>query len=74
VFAAKWLSVRALTSAMHAPEAGADAANASAIAQFLGVLRGRQNAQGGFGLWSATPDADPFVSAYAMHVLLDARD
>ncbi|OXI68046.1 alpha-2-macroglobulin [Burkholderia sp. AU28863] len=74
VFAAKWLSARALTSAMHAPEAGVDAANASAIAQFLGVLRTRQNAQGGFGLWSATPDADPFVSAYAMHVLLDARE
>ena len=73
VFAAKWLSVRALTSAMHAADAGADATNVAAITQFLGVLRGRQNAQGGFGLWSATPDADPFVSAYAMHVLLDAR-
>ncbi|AOI87700.1 alpha-2-macroglobulin family protein [Burkholderia pseudomultivorans] len=74
LFASNWLSVRALTSAMHAPEAGADAANANAVAQFFGVLRGRQNAQGGFGLWSATPDADPFVSAYAMHVLIDARE
>ncbi|MGS0894645.1 MG2 domain-containing protein [Burkholderia stagnalis] len=74
LFASKWLSVRALTNALHAPDAGADAANASAIASFLGVLRGRQNAQGGFGLWSATPDAEPFVSAYAMHVLIDARE
>ncbi|MDS0858746.1 alpha-2-macroglobulin [Burkholderia pseudomultivorans] len=74
LFASNWLSVRALTSAMHAPEAGADAANANAVAQFFGVLRGRQNAQGGFGLWSATPDADPFVSAYAMHVLIDGRE
>ncbi|MGK8206948.1 MG2 domain-containing protein [Burkholderia cenocepacia] len=74
LFASNWLSVRALTSAMHAPESGADAANANAVAQFFGVLRGRQNAQGGFGLWSATPDADPFVSAYAMHVLIDARE
>ncbi|KVG65293.1 alpha-2-macroglobulin family protein [Burkholderia pseudomultivorans] len=74
LFASNWLSVRALTSAMHAPEAGADAANANAVAQFFGVLRGRQNGQGGFGLWSATPDADPFVSAYAMHVLIDARE
>ncbi|VWB33645.1 alpha-2-macroglobulin [Burkholderia pseudomultivorans] len=74
LFASNWLSVRALTSAMHAPEAGADAANANAVAQFFGVLRSRQNAQGGFGMWSATPDADPFVSAYAMHVLIDARE
>ena len=43
VFAAKWLSVRALTSAMHAADAGADATNVAAITQFLGVLRGRQN-------------------------------
>lgn len=74
LFASKWLSVRALTSALHAPEAGADAANAQALAQFYSVLRTRQNTQGGFGLWSATPDADPFVSAYAMHVLIDARE
>ena len=48
VFAAKWLSVRALTSAMHAADAGADATNVAAITQPR-VLRGRQNAQGGFG-------------------------
>ncbi|MYM53559.1 hypothetical protein, partial [Pseudomonas aeruginosa] len=24
--------------------------------------------------WTATPDADPFVSAYTMHVLIDARE
>jgi uncharacterized protein YfaS (alpha-2-macroglobulin family) len=40
----------------------------------LDVLRARQNAQGGFGLWTQTPDSVPFVSAYAMHVLLEARD
>ncbi|MEX3613381.1 MAG: hypothetical protein VB141_05720 [Burkholderia gladioli] len=72
LFAAKWLSLQALTSARHAPPPNADAANAEAIRRFLEVLRTRQNSQGGFGVWSATPDADPFVSAYAMHVLIDA--
>jgi uncharacterized protein YfaS (alpha-2-macroglobulin family) len=38
------------------------------------ALRSRQNEQGGFGLWSATLDSEPFVSAYAMHFLLEARD
>jgi alpha-2-macroglobulin len=40
----------------------------------IAVLRSRQNEQGGFGLWTATPDANAFVSAYAMHFLLEARD
>jgi alpha-2-macroglobulin len=40
----------------------------------IDALRTRQNAQGGFGLWTATPEAEPFVSAYAMHFLLEARD
>ncbi len=48
--------------------------NDEALAKFLAVLHSRQNEQGGFGLWSATPDSEPFVSAYAMHFLLEARD
>jgi uncharacterized protein YfaS (alpha-2-macroglobulin family) len=40
----------------------------------IDVLRSRQNAQGGFGLWTQTPDSEPFVSAYVMHFLLEARD
>ncbi len=40
----------------------------------IDVLRSRQNAQGGFGLWTQTPDSEPFVSAYTMHFLLEARD
>ncbi|WP_242108645.1 alpha-2-macroglobulin family protein [Luteimonas aquatica] len=40
----------------------------------LGVLRSRQNADGGFGLWLATPDVDPFVSAYATLYLVEARE
>ena len=47
---------------------------ADALAAQIDVLRSRQNEQGGFGLWTATPDSEPFVSAYTMHFLLEARD
>ena len=40
----------------------------------LNVLRSRQNAEGGFGLWDASVGADEFVSVYAVHMLLEARD
>ncbi len=40
----------------------------------IDVLRSRQNAQGGFGLWTRTPESEPFISAYVMHFLLEARD
>jgi uncharacterized protein YfaS (alpha-2-macroglobulin family) len=45
-----------------------------AVTRQIDALRTRQNAQGGFGLWTATPESEPFVSAYAMHFLLEARD
>ncbi len=38
------------------------------------VLRTRQNAEGGFGLWAASVQADEFASVYAVHLLLEARD
>jgi uncharacterized protein YfaS (alpha-2-macroglobulin family) len=38
------------------------------------VLRSRQNADGGLGMWSATPDADAFISAYAGLYLIEARE
>ena len=38
------------------------------------VLRSRQNAEGGFGLWTASVEADEFASAYAYHLLLEARE
>ncbi|NOT14732.1 MAG: alpha-2-macroglobulin [Methylotenera sp.] len=40
----------------------------------LSVLRSRQNAEGGFGLWDASVEADAFASVYAIHMLLEARD
>ncbi|WP_407275795.1 alpha-2-macroglobulin [Halothiobacillus sp. DCM-1] len=55
-------------------ESAAAAARAPAsLAQALATLRTRQNSEGGFGLWAATPDADPFVSVYALSFMLQAR-
>lgn len=48
--------------------------SADAMAKLLDVLHARQNSEGGFGLWAATPDSEPFVSAYAMNFLLEARE
>jgi uncharacterized protein YfaS (alpha-2-macroglobulin family) len=40
----------------------------------LRTLRTRQNAQGGFGLWTASVQADEFASIYAVHLMLEARE
>jgi alpha-2-macroglobulin len=40
----------------------------------LRVLRTRQNAQGGFGLWNASVQADEFASVYAVHLMMEARE
>ncbi|RQO36440.1 alpha-2-macroglobulin [Herminiimonas sp. KBW02] len=37
-------------------------------------LRTRQNAEGGFGLWTASIESDEFVSVYAAHLLLEAHE
>jgi len=73
-FAAKWLSARVLTKPTDRQFAAEGTTGADKTAAFFDLLRSRQNAQGGFGLWNARQDADPFVSTYAMHVLLDARE
>jgi len=67
--ASKWSAVPVI--ARQLPQAAND--NTPLMRQ-IDVLRTRQNAQGGFGLWTATPESEPFVSAYAMHFLLEARD
>ena len=59
------------------PEFGKAGAKAQAARNFedtLRVLRTRQNAEGGFGLWTADVQADEFASVYAVHLLLEARD
>jgi uncharacterized protein YfaS (alpha-2-macroglobulin family) len=44
------------------------------VAALFDTLHARQNAQGGFGLWAATPDTNGFITDYAVHYLLEARD
>ena len=53
-----------------------DGANKSqqAFASAVGVLRSRQNAEGGFGLWTASVEADEYASVYALHMLIEARE
>ena len=38
------------------------------------ILRQRQNADGGFGLWAANPVVEPEVAVYAADYLLEAKD
>jgi len=45
-----------------------------AAAALLAVLRSRQNAEGGFGLWAASVGADEFASVYALHWLIEAHE
>jgi uncharacterized protein YfaS (alpha-2-macroglobulin family) len=58
------------------PEFGSSTPQAAgrAMDEALRVLRSRQNAQGGFGLWSASVQADEFASVYAVHMMLEARE
>ena len=70
----KWPQVKVFAEALQPAQGERKLSNDEALAQFLDVLHARQNGQGGFGLWSATPDADPFVSTYAMHFMLEARE
>ena len=39
----------------------------------LDVLRSRQNGDGAFGLWSSSPQPDPFVTPYVVQYLLEAK-
>jgi uncharacterized protein YfaS (alpha-2-macroglobulin family) len=68
--ASKWMSVPIFQRALQPSRAK----SAPSLAGQIDALRSRQNGEGGFGVWAATPDADPFISAYAMNFLLEARD
>ncbi len=71
---AKWPVVPVFARALQPVVGDRTIGNDTAVLDFLDVLHSRQNSAGGFGLWSATPDAEPFVSTYAMNFLLEARD
>ena len=44
------------------------------LSSLFNTLRARQNGDGGFGTWTASPDVDPLISAYAVLVLVEARE
>lgn len=70
----KWPVVPVFAHVLEPATKDKKLSNDEALARFLDVLHTRQNGEGGFGFWVATPDADPFVSAYAMNFLIEARD
>ncbi|MBA2078486.1 alpha-2-macroglobulin [Rhodanobacter sp. PCA2] len=74
IVVAKWPVVPVFSHALQPAFGDKTIGNDQALAKFLDVLHSRQNGAGGFGLWSATPDADPFVSDYAMNFLIEARE
>ena len=43
-------------------------------ANVLAVISTRQNSEGAIGNWKATPQADPFVTAYTLHYMLELKD
>lgn len=55
-------------------QTGAKLPVARTLEDTLRVLRTRQNAEGGFGIWNASVQPDEFVSVYAVHMLMEARE
>jgi len=74
VVAARWAAIPAFARAMQSSLSDKNPVGLDALASQIDALRSRQNSSGGFGVWAATQDADPFISAYAVHFLLEARD
>ncbi len=72
--AARWAAIPAFARAMQPALTDRKLGPADALAAQIDALRSRQNSSGGFGVWAATQDADPFISAYAVNFLLEARD
>jgi len=70
----RWPQVPLFQHALQPAFGDRKVGNAELLSRSLDVLRSRQNGQGGFGLWTATPDSEPFVSAYVVHFLLEARE
>ena len=57
------------------PEFGINPAQAEAtFEKVLDMLRSRQNEEGAYGLWAANAHVDDYVSVYAQHFLIDARE
>ena len=57
------------------PEFGITTAEAAtSFGKVVDMLRSRQNEEGAYGLWAGNAHVDQFVSVYAQHFLLDARE
>ena len=57
------------------PEFGIGSAQAATTTgKVLDMLRSRQNEEGAYGLWAANTHVSPYVSVYAQHFLLEARE
>lgn len=48
--------------------------DADPIGSTVAMLQSRANAQGGFGLWSSSPETAEFPTVYAAHFLIEAKD
>lgn len=68
-----WPAAQAFVPALQPVYEDKPISNADALNHFLATLQTRQNGEGGFGLWAATPTSLPFISDYAMNFLLEAR-
>lgn len=44
------------------------------LSQIISILRGRQNAEGAFGFWSANSHVSNYQSTYALHFLTETRE
>ena len=65
---------KALPALVFTPPATLAAGKSLAIDTAISIMAQRQNAQGGFGLWSANPIVSPLVSSYATDFLLEAKE
>ncbi len=74
LIAARWAAIPAFARAMQPALTDKQMNLSDGLAAQIDALRSRQNSSGGFGVWAATQDADPFISAYAVNFLLEARD
>lgn len=73
VIVGDWPAASAFVPALQPAFDTKPISNADALTRFMSTLQTRQNDEGGFGLWSATPTSRPFISDYAMNFLLEAR-
>jgi uncharacterized protein YfaS (alpha-2-macroglobulin family) len=64
---------KALPALVFTPHDVLAAGKSPAIDKAISIME-RQNAQGGFGLWSANPIVSPIVSSYATDFLLEAKE